>query len=59
MGGGSESSGGIYEANPPGLCLRTAALNYVHTAGEMGRNASSADEKSKGMQTAGDVQALM
>lgn len=51
--------GGAEGANPPGLYLGSAALNNVHAVGEAGWNASSADEKSKGTQTAGDMRALM
>lgn len=35
--------------NPLGLYLGAVALNNVHAVSEMGRNASPADEKSKGM----------
>lgn len=52
------AAGGICEANPPRLYLGAAALNNAHAVGETGRKASSADEKSKGTQTAGDVRAL-
>lgn len=37
------------EVNPPGLYLGAAGLNNAHAVIKMGRDASSTDEKSKGM----------